>query len=306
MANPNYAFLDGDIKPYADCKVGLLTHALHYGTAVFGGLRGYWSETEQQLFVFNPAAHYRRFIQSAKLINIQVPYSIAELTEFTCALLRREALRQNCYIRPLAFFSEEKLGVRLHNIGTSVTMLALPWGEYFANVNGMHLTFSSWRRIDDNMIPARGKIAGAYVNSAFIKTDAELSGFDDALVLTADGHLSEGSAMNVMLIRDGVVVTPAITHNILEGITRRLVIQILREDFGLEVQEREVDRTEVYLADELFSCGSGTGIGLITKVDHRPVGTGTPGPIASRLRDYYQGIVNGKVEKYRHLCHPVY
>lgn len=303
---PEYAFFNGEIRLYQDCKLGLLTHALNYGTACFSGIRGYWNEDEEQVFIFRPDDHFKRFKDSAKLLLIDMPYTNEFLIESTLELIRKEGYREDCYVRPLAFKSHEMIGVKLQDVEGSVSMVVVPFGRYVDAEEGAHVTFSSWRRIDDNAIPARGKISGAYVNSALIKTDALYNGFDEALVLTQDGHLSEGSAENVFVVRDGVAATPSITDNILEGITRRTVMQLLREEMGVEVQERRVDRTEVLLADEVFFCGTGVQIAAITKVDHRPIGTGSMGPIVGDLRDLYFGVVRGQNEKYRHWCRPVY
>lgn len=306
MALPTHAFFRGKIVPYSEAKIGVLAHALNYGTAAFGGLRGYWNETEEQLFVFRPHDHFRRFLQSAKLLLMEFNYSEDELVNHLMNLLRAEDYRLDCYIRPLAFYSDEIIGVRLHNLTPEISMVALPFGRYVENEEGAHVTISSWRRVDDNSIPARGKIAGAYVNSAFVKTDAQRAGFDEAIVLNQDGHMAEGSAENLYLVRDGAVITPPITDNILEGITRRTVMSLLREELGVEVIERPIDRTEIYIADEAFFSGTGVQIAAITRVDHRPVGTGKMGPIVSELRDLYFNVVRGNVPKYRHWCAPVY
>ncbi|MFQ5407504.1 MAG: branched-chain amino acid transaminase [Anaerolineales bacterium] len=306
MSLPEYAFFQGEVRKYQDCKVGLLTNALNYGTACFGGLRGYWNDEEEQLFVFRMSDHFARFLNSARLLMIDTGYTPDDLIAATLELLRAEEHRRDCYIRPLAFLSDEAIGVKLNDQGSSVSIVTVPFGRYVDAEEGAHVTFSAWRRVDDNAIPARGKIAGAYVNSAFIKTDALLSGFDEALVLNQDGHLSEGSAENVFVIRDGVAATPRITDNVLEGITRRTVMQMLRDDIGIEVQERAIDRTEVFLADEVFFCGTGVQIAAITRVDHRPIGAGKMGPVVSDLRDIYFDTVRGKVAKYRHWCTPVY
>jgi len=306
MVLPNYAFFRGKIVPYSEAKIGVLSHALNYGTAAFGGLRGYWNEAEEQLFVFRPHDHFRRFLQSAKLLSMEFSYSENDLTHHLMELLRTEDYHLDCYIRLLAFYSDEIIGVRLHNLTPEISIVSLPFGRYVENEEGAHVTISSWRRVDDNSIPARGKIAGAYVNSAFIKTDAQRAGFDEAIVLNQDGHMAEGSAENLYLVRDGVVITPPITDNILEGITRRTVMSLLREELGVEVIERSIDRTEIYLADEAFFSGTGVQIAAITRVDHRLVGAGKMGPIVSELRDLYFNVVRGKVQKYRHWCAPVY
>ncbi|MGD0099443.1 MAG: branched-chain amino acid transaminase [Acidobacteriota bacterium] len=306
MTLPNFAFFKGRIVPYSEAKVGVLTHTLNYGTGVFGGLRGYWNETEGQLFLFRPHDHFRRFLESASLLLMEFPYTEDQLTRFTIELLKAEKFRTDCYIRPIAYFGDEIIGVRLHDLNPEITIVSIPFGQYVENEEGSHVTISSWRRIDDNMIPARGKISGAYVNSAFIKTDAQRAGFDEAIVLNQDGHIAEGSAENLFIIRKGIVCTPPVTDNILEGITRRTVMMLLRDELGLEVVERSIDRTEIYLAEEIFFCGTGVQIAAITKVDHRPIGTGQLGSITAKLRDIYFDVVRGCAPKYREFCFPVY
>ena len=196
--------------------------------------------------------------------------------------------------------------MRLHDLNPEITIVSIPFGQYVKNEEGSHVTISSWRRIDDNMIPARGKISGAYANSAFIKTDAQRAGFDEAIVLNQDGHVAEGSAENLFIVRKGIVCTPPVTENILEGITRRTVMMLLCDELGLEVVERPIDRTEIYLAEEIFFCGTGVQIAAVTKVDHRPIGTGQLGPITAKLRGLYFDVVRGRAPKYRELCLPVY
>jgi branched-chain amino acid aminotransferase len=303
---PNFVCYNGRVVPYSEVKFGVLTHALNYGTAVFGGLRAYWNEDEKQLFVFRPNDHFRRFLQSAKLLCMNLRVSEDDLVKGLVELLRTEGHEEDLYIRPLAFYSDEIIGVRLHDLTAEVSIVVMPFGAYNKNEENMHVTVSSWRRVDDNTIPARGKIAGAYVNSAFVKTDAVRAGFDEAIVLNADGHISEGSAANFFMLRNGVLSTPPITANVLEGITRRTVIQLIRDELKMEVQEREIDRTELYLADEAFYCGTGAQISAITAVDHRPIGTGKLGDVTARLRKLYFDVVRGKVARYRAWCHPVY
>ena len=303
---PNYAFFKGRIVPYKEANVGILTHALNYGTAVFGGLRGYWNDDEKQLFVFRPLDHFKRFLQSGKLMCMEIPYSAEDLVNSLTELMRKEGHQQDCYIRPLAFFSNEIIGVRLHNLKTEVSIVCLPFGRYGTNEDGQRVTVSSWRRVDDNIIPARGKIAGAYVNSAFVKTDANRAGFDETIVLNQDGHVSEGSAANIFMLRNGVWATPPITDNVLEGITRRTILQLMREDLKWDVVERTIDRTEVYLADEMFFSGTGAQISAIVEVDFRPVGSGKLGDRTTELRKAFGDIVHGRNPKYRSWCHPIF
>jgi branched-chain amino acid aminotransferase len=299
---PKFAYFQGKIVPYSEARVGVATHALNYGTAAFGGLRGYWNSDEQQLFVFRPRDHFKRLLNSAKLLAANLDHTPETLTQVLLELLRQEDYREDCYIRPLIYKADEVIGVRLHDLDDEITMFAVP----FKHDEGAHVTFSSWRRIDDNAIPARGKISGAYINSALIKTDAVLSGFDEALVLTNDGHLSEGSAMNVFIVRDDVVYTPPVTENILEGITRRTIIELAREALGITVVERRIDRTEVYLVDELFMTGTAAQIVAVTKVDHRPIGEGKMGPVTTQLRQLYDQVVRCQHPEYRAWTEPVY
>ena len=299
------AYFKGSVVPYTSATIGLATHALNYGTGVFGGLRGYWNEEQQELFVFRPYDHFRRLLQSAKMMCMEIDQTPESLTQITLDLLRTDAWQQDIYIRPLIYKADEGIGVRLHDLHDELAIFSLPFTAYMKNDTSAHLTFSSWRRLDDNMIPARGKVSGAYVNSALVKTDAARAGFDDALLLTQDGHVSEASAMNVFIVRDGVVVAPPVTDNILEGITRRSVMEVLRKDMGRTIVERSIDRTEVFLADELFLTGTAAQIVAATKIDHRLIGSGEMGPVTTELRELYGNILRGRNPRYAHWNIPV-
>ncbi|MFQ5923391.1 MAG: branched-chain amino acid transaminase [Anaerolineales bacterium] len=306
MTLPQYAYFKGEIVPYAEAKVGVLTHALNYGTAAFGGIRGYWNEEQEQLFVFRPLDHYERLLNSGRLLCSENTYTTEGLRDITFELLRKEGLTEDCYIRPLLYKSDEIIGVKLHDLTDEISIVAVPFGKYVQSDTGAHVTFSSWRRVDDNAMPARGKISGAYVNTAFVKTDALRAGFDEALVHNNDGHLAEGSAENVFMLRNGALITPPVTDNILEGITRRTVIELAQAELGLNVIERPIDRTEVYLCDELFLTGTAAKITAVTKVDFRAIGTGEMGPITRQLREIYEEIVRGRESKYAHWVEAVY
>ncbi|MCZ7545414.1 MAG: branched-chain amino acid transaminase [Anaerolineae bacterium] len=290
---PKYAFFEGEIVPFSEAKVSVMTHTFNYGTGAFGGVRAYWNDDDRQLHIFRPLDHFKRLLGSAKMLLMSLPYTPEDLTRILVDLLRAENRHEDMYVRPLVYKSDPLIGVRLHDLSEQITMFTIPFGRYIEQEEGAHVGFSSWRRIDDNTIPARGKIVGAYANSAFIKTEAMLNGFDDALVLNEDGHVSEGSAANLFIVRDGVAITPPITSNILEGITRKTIIQLLRDEMDMEVQEREVDKTELYLAEEAFLCGTGVQVCAISRVDHRPVGTGVIGPVVKTLRDLYFKLVRG-------------
>lgn len=297
---PRFAFFKGKIVPYSEARVGVATHGLNYGTAVFGGMRGYWNENKKKLFIFRPLDHFRRFLNSSRLLCMELEYTPESLTSILLDLLHTDVYQQDIYIRPLAYKSDESIGVKLHGLTDEFTMFAVPFGLYIKNDTAAQFTISSWRRVDDNMIPARGKISGAYANSALIKTDAVRAGFDDALVLTQEGHISEGSAMNVFIVRDGKLITPPVTENILEGITRRSVIELAQKELNLPVVERPIDRTEVYICDELFMTGTAVQITAVTQIDHRPVGTGQMGPVAGELRRIFAEAVRGNLPGYAH------
>jgi branched-chain amino acid aminotransferase len=306
MPLPKYAYFGDKIIPYSDAKVGLLTHGLNYGTGVFGGIRGYWNEEEKELFVFRPADHFQRFLESTRLLRMELPQSREEAVKILIELIHKEDLHEDIYVRPLAFYKDEIIGVRLHNVTPIMTISVLPFGRYLDKEEGAHVMFSSWRRIDDNMIPARGKICGAYVNSAMAKSDANLAGFDEAIMLNQDGHIAEGSAENVFILRKGKILTPPVTDNILEGITRNTMITLLRDELGMEVVERSIDKSEVYLADEAFMVATGAQVVAIARIDYRKLGSGSMGPVTQKVRDLYFDVVRGKVPKYRAWCHPVY
>jgi branched-chain amino acid aminotransferase len=303
---PTHAFFGDRVVRYADAHVGVLTHALHYGTAVFAGLRGYWNAEERQLFVFRPLDHMRRFLESARLLRMSLPFSEEQLWLHIRDLLRAEGLREDCYIRPLAFTSSETIGVRLHGLEPRVAVVALPFGKYLEQDDGVHLGTSAWRRVGDGCIPPRGKIAGAYANSALAKSDAQLAGFDDALLLDDRGHVSESSVANVFVVRGGVVATPPVTDDVLEGITRRSVIELLRDELGRQVVERSIDRTEVYLADEVFLAGTGIQIAAVTRIDHRPIGSGALGSLTRQLRECFFQAARGRDARRRAWVAPVY
>jgi branched-chain amino acid aminotransferase len=303
---PKYAYFQGKIVPYSEAKVGVLTHGFNYGTAVFAGLRGYWNEQQEQMYLFRPNDHYKRFLNSARLMCMDFDHTPESLTQITVDLLRQDGYRTDVYVRPLGYKADEVIGVKLHDLTDDLSIVAFPFAKYVANETNAHVTISSWRRLDDNAIPARGKISGAYANSAFIKTDALRAGFDEALVLTQDGHISEGSAMNFFMLRDGVLVTPPSTDNILEGITRRTAIELMKNELAIPTVERQIDRTEVYLADEAFMTGTAAQIVAITRVDFRDVGTGKIGANTARLRELFDDVVRGRIPKYRHWNTPVY
>ncbi len=300
-----YAFFQGQIVPIEQAKVSIMTHTFNYGTGAFAGIRGYWNAEQEQLYVFRILDHYRRFLNSGKFLLAQVDYTPEQLAEITVELLAKEGWQQDCYVRPLLYKADEVIGVRLHNLRDEVAIFSLPFGKYIQDEEGAKVCTSSWRRVDDTAIPARGKLIGSYINSALIKSEAMLNGFDEAIVLNQDGHVAEGSAENFFMVRNGVLITTPVHSNILEGITRRTIMQLAREELDIPVVVRTIDRSELYVADEAFFCGTGVQIVAITSVDHRPVGTGRMGPITQRIRDLYFRIVRGQEPKFMDWLTPI-
>lgn len=305
--HPNsWVYLNGKIGRYHENRLGLMTHALHYGTGVFEGIRAYWNPQRENLFLLHPGAHFDRLRRSGNIMRMTLPATSEELTDITLDLLRRNEYRTDVYIRPLLFKSAEIIGVRLAGVAESFLIYTAPMGNYVDIENGLRCMVSSWRRVQDQSLPARAKITGSYANSALAKSEAEENGYDEAIVLTADGHVSEGSAENLFIYRDGVFVTPPATDDILEGVTRRLVMDVIKSDLGKTVVERSIDRTELYSCDELFLCGTGAQISPVVEVDRRPVGDGRVGEFTSELQSLYFSAVRGDNPKYAGWSVPVY
>jgi branched-chain amino acid aminotransferase len=300
------AYFGGEFVPLSEARIPVMTHGFLYGTATFEGIRAYWNEEQEQLYGLKLLAHYRRMWQSAKILLMKPPHTPEELVEITVDLLRRNGFRQDVYIRPTLYKSTEAIGVRLHNLDEAIVIFAVPFGEYIAIDRGITAQTVSWRRNSDQAMPARSKIVGAYVNSAFSKSEAVMNGYDEAIVLTADGHVSEGSAENLFMVREGKLITPSITDDILEGITRHGLIQLAREEMGIEAVQRTIDRSELYVCDELFLCGTGAQLSPVVEVDHRMIGDGKVGPITRRLTELYFDVVRGRNTAYSDWVTPIY
>jgi branched-chain amino acid aminotransferase len=301
-----WAFFRGEVVPLRDARISVMTHAFNYGTAVFEGIRAYWNPEQEQLYLLDVVAHYERLRASGRFLMMDVGRSAEELTEITVDILRRDGLREDVYVRPLIYKSSETIGVRLHNLDADIVIFGVPFGQYIDTEGGIRAQVSTWRRTDDNAIPARGKVTGAYVNGALAKSEAQLNGYDEAIVLTQDGHVSEGSAENLFIVRGGKLVTPPVTDNILEGITRRRLMNVAHERFEVVVEERTIDRTELYNAEEVFLCGTGAQISPVVEIDRRPIGAGRVGPVAQQLSEIYFDAVRGRVDAYRDWLTPVY
>ena len=300
------AWFEGKFVPLSEARIPVMTHGFLYGTATFEGIRAYWNEEQEQLFGLKLLEHYKRMARSAKVLLMKLPMPPEELVALTVDLLRRNGFRQDTYVRPTLYKSTEAIGVRLHNLEEQLVIFSVPFGEYIAIDRGISAQVVSWRRNSDQSLPARAKIVGGYANSAFSKSEAVMNGYDEAIVLTMDGHVSEGSAENLFMVRDGKLCTPSATDDILEGITRTGLMQLARAELGIETVIRTIDRSELYSADEVFLCGTGAQISPVVSIDHRAVGNGEVGPITKELATLYFDVVRGRVPAYSDWVTPIY
>jgi branched-chain amino acid aminotransferase len=299
---PPYAYFHKQFVPLAEAKISILTHALHYGTACFEGIRGNWNAEQEQLFLFRIKDHYARILKGCRILKMNLPYSADDMCQLTVKLVEKSGYREDVYIRPLAYKSSEAIGVRLHDLEDDFFIIVATLPAYLDADEGVRCCTSSWRRVDDTMIPARGKITGIYVNSALAKTEANERGFDEAILLNHDGHVSEGSGENIFFVLEGKLVTPPSSDNILLGVTRDTIIQLARNELGIETLEMSVDRTELYLADEVFFTGTAAHVSPVIEIDHRPVGNGKAGKVTKELQRLYFDVIKGKNPKYLNWC----
>jgi len=292
--------------PLSEAKIGIMTHALHYGTACFEGIRGNWNGEEKQMYLFRVRDHFQRLKKSCHIMKISLPYSVDELCQFTVELVEKNGYREDIYVRPLAYKSSQVVGVRLHNLEDDFLMFVIPFGPYLDINKGCRCCVSTWRRIDDNMIPPRAKVTGLYVNSALAKTEAWENGFDEAILLNQYGHVSEGSGENIFLVVEGRLVTPPSSDNILVGITRNTIIELAKNELGIDTVERSIGRNELYIADECFLTGTAAHVTPVIEIDHRRIGEGAIGEITKKLQQLYFDVVRGKNPRYIDWCTPAY
>ena len=290
---PPYAFFHKQFMPLSEAKIGILTHAFHYGTACFEGIRGNWDSERERFCLFRVQEHYERMLNGCRILKINLPYSVDELCQLTTELVGKSGYHEDVYIRPLAYKSSETVGVRLHDLEDDFLIIVTTLPPYLGG-EGARCCTSSWRRVDDTMIPARGKICGIYVNSALAKTEAWENGFDEAILLNQDGHVAEGSGENIFLVSNGNLLTPSPSDNILIGITRDTVIKLAKGELSIDTIERQIDRSELYLADECFFTGTAANIAPIVEIDHRPVGTGKIGKITTELQKLFNEVMLGR------------
>jgi len=300
------AYFKGKIVPFSEAKISVMTHAFNYGTGVFEGIRGYWNNEKKQMFIVKLREHYDRLQRSCRIMKIKMKQSVDELCEITKELAKQNGYKEDVYIRPLAYKSSEKIGLGLTGLEDDLTIFLSPFGNYLDVSKGIKVCTSTWWRVEDNTIPARGKVTGIYVNSSLAKSEAVENGYAEAIMLSNNGHVSEGSGENIFIVRNGKLLSPAHCDNILEGITRDALIELARDELNLEVIERSIDRTELYVADEVFLCGTGAQVSPVVEVDKRPVGDGKVGPITAKLQKLYFSAARGENAKYSSWLTPVY
>ncbi|MEN8613968.1 branched-chain amino acid transaminase [Dehalogenimonas sp. THU2] len=302
---PSYCYFKGEYIPLENAKIGVMTHALHYGTGLFEGIRGNWNAAHGQVYIFRLKEHMERMKNGCKVLRLDIPHTADELGRITVEVTKKSGFMEDTYIRPLAYKSSEALGVRLHNLESDFLVFAIPWGRYL-DTDACRCSVSTWRRPDDNTFPPSVKATGLYINNALTKTEAIENGFDEGIMLAPDGHVAEGSGENLFLIENGKLVTPATYSSILNGITRDTVITLAKNELGLEVEERLVDRYELYTADECFLTGTAAHLTPVCEIDRRKLGNGGVGPITAKLKDLYFDAIKGNLPKYAHWCTPVF
>ncbi len=297
-----YAYFEGNIVPLSEAKIGIMTHAFNYGTGVFEGVRGNWNAGEQTTYLFRLREHMERLGQSAKILGLKMHETPEQLCDLAVEIVEQSGFLEDVYLRPMVYLASEQVGVRLHDLESRTLIFMTPFPAYLPEV--ARCQTSTWRRVQDTGIPPRAKVTGIYVNSALAKTEANLNGFDEAIMLNNDGHVSEGSGENIFVIRHGKLITPTPADNVLEGITAQSVVELARKELGIETVERQIDRSELYVADEIFMTGTAAHLTPVVEVDRRLIGTGRPGPITRSLSDLFFDVIRGKNEKYRHWCTP--
>lgn len=300
------AYFEGRMVPIEQAQISILTHAFNYGTGLFEGIRGYYSKEENNILIFRLREHVDRLVRNFNVLCMEIPESAADIERICVDVVQQSGFREGVYIRPLCYKSEHSLGPAVRGIQSRLCCYVIKLGDYVDIADGLDVAVSSWRRLSDNAIPSRAKTTGSYINSALAASEAKQIGYHEAIFLREDGTVAEGSAMNLFMVLDGKLITPPPTADILVGITRNTVMELARAELGLEVIERPISRTELYVCDEVFFSGTGAQVAPVRSIDRRLIGGGVPGTITRKLQALYFDVVQGKVAKYRHWCTPVY
>lgn len=303
--NTSYVFYQGQIIEEKEVSISIRCKAFNYGLGCFEGIRAYWDEEKEQLYVFRLKEHYQRLLDSCKTIFINLPYTVDDLCRWTVELLKKNGFRTTVYIRPVAYKGSDLLYPTLRDDDDRILIYCQPLGK-LAGKEELRAAVSSWQRLNDNMLPPRTKATAAYLNSALASLEALQNGYDEAILLTADGHVCEGPGENIFMFRKGKLVTPPPSDNILEGITRDTVMVLAKEELGLEVIERSIPRTEMYAAEEVFFSGTAMEVVSVVEVDNRKIGNGKQGEVCKKLKDLFFDVAKARNPRYAHFCTPVY
>jgi branched-chain amino acid aminotransferase len=301
-----FAYFKGKIVPFDQAKIGIMTHAFNYGTGVFEGIRGYWNKEREQMFMLKLLEHYKRLQFSASALKIKIALSLDELEKVTIELARKNGYKEDIYIRPIAYKSQEKIGLGLTGIEDGFCLFLAPFGAYLDISQGIRVCLSSWKRIPPECLPLGAKINGAYVNSSLAKAEALEKGYDEAILLSTDGTVAEGSGENLFVVKDGKFITPPLEEIILPGITRLAIIELAEKEMGVETIERKINKEELYSADELFFCGTGAQVSPIAEVDGKKIKDAKVGPLTKKIQDIYFKAARGDDPKYSSWVTPVY
>lgn len=302
----SYVFYNGKILPEEDVTISVRSRAFNYGLGVFEGIRAYWNEEKEDLYAFKMLEHYERFIESCKCMNIRMDYTKEELADFTIELLKKQGYKCSTYIRPIAYKDDRNVGVSIVNCENDSLVIYLQKMDKYMEQEEFRVGVSSFTRIADNMLPPRTKATAGYVNSALANLEAVRAGFDEAVILNRHGNVCEGPGENIFIIKNNTLITPPVSDDILEGVTRKIVMELAENKLGMRVVERSIARTELYNAAEVFFSGTAMEVAPVVEVDHRRVGSGKSGEITLKLQAIFKDLIAGKMEEYRDSLRPVY
>lgn len=301
-----YAYFKGKIVPFEEATVSIMTHAFNYGTGCFEGIRGYWNQDQQQAYILKMKEHYQRLLRSCRVLYMKIDLTLEDLMRITIELVKKNGYREDVYIRPIAYKSEEKIGLGLHGIEDDLAIYLSPFGEYLDVSAGIKVCISKFRRISEHSMPAGAKLTGTYFNSSLAKAEALNRGYVEAITLSHKGNVAEGSGENIFMVKNGELITPPLSDDILPGITRLAVMELAKNELKIKAFERSFKPAALYKADELFFCGTGAQISPIVQVEGKKIGDGKVGSLTKKLQDVYFKAARGDDPKYKDWVTPVY
>ncbi len=299
-----YAYVEGKFVPLLEAKISIMTHAFLYGSAIFEGIRGYFNSEQDEVFILRLVDHYTRMKNNGRILMLELEQTAQQLADLTVELVRKCGYREDIYIRPMAYKSAQRIGLKWDQQHEFLAF-AVPMGSYLTKERALNLMVSSWRRIQDNAIPPRAKVSGSYVNVSLAAAEAREGGFDEGILLNEDGTVSEAAGMNIFIVRGGKLITTPVYDNVLEGITRSAVFEIAGE-LNIPCEERSMNRSELYACDEVFLCGTGAEITGAGYIDRRKIGNGTTGPVTKKIQEVYFQAVRGNIQRYQKWLTPVW